>query len=420
MRARRGQTRCQAHDWPPARLTAHSNSDKATPILAQPDPPSGTDPHAPAGLRLSRPGDGTLLATLSGDWRLGHRLPPVDELARALKALPAVRHLGFDSTAVSAWDSGLVSFLLKAWNLCQEHGIEADPGGLPEGARKLLRLATAVPAERGAHAKAQRRPFLVWLGETAVGAAESALEMLTFLGETTQAFVSLLRGRARYLRSDLWVFIQEAGAEALPIVSLISFLVGMVLAFVGAVQLEQFGAQIYVANLVGIAMAREMGALMAAIIMAGRTGAAYAAQLGTMQVNEEIDALRTLGISPVEFLVLPRVLALTLMMPLLTLYADLVGILGGAFVALTMLDVSIAEYYYQTAGSVDLKHFAVGLVKGVVFGALVAMSGCWRGILCGRSSAAVGLSTTAAVVTAIVAIVVADAVFTVIFQVLGI
>jgi phospholipid/cholesterol/gamma-HCH transport system permease protein len=408
------------HERPPDRLTIPKNFNKATPILAHLESPSDTESHTPAGLSLSRPAGGTVLATLSGDWRLGHRLPAVDELAHALGAGPSVRRLAFEGSGISAWDSGLISFLLKAWNLCGERGIEADPAGLPEGARKLLRLATAVPAEREACAPTKRRPFLVWMGETAVRAAASALEMLAFLGETTEAFINLLHRRARYLRSDLWVFIQEAGAEALPIVSLISFLVGMVLAFVGAVQLEKFGAQIYVANLVGIAMAREMGALMAAIIMAGRTGAAYAAQLGTMQVNEEIDALRTLGISPVEFLVLPRMLALTLMMPLLTLYADLVGILGGAFVALTMLDVNIVAYYYQTTGSVDLKHFGVGLIKGVVFGALVAMSGCWRGMQSGRSSAAVGLSTTAAVVTAIVSIVVADAIFTVIFNVLGI
>ena len=156
--------------------------------------------------------------------------------------------------------------------------------------------------------------------------------MVSFLGETSLAFIRLFTGKARFRRVDLVLFIQECGAQALPIVSLISVLVGLILAFVGAVQLRLFGAQIYVADLVGIGMTREMGAMMSAIIMAGRTGAAYAAQLGTMQVNEEIDALETLGLSPVEFLVLPRTLALILMMPLLCLYADFMGILGGGFI----------------------------------------------------------------------------------------
>ena len=152
--------------------------------------------------------------------------------------------------------------------------------------------------------------------------------MLHFLGEVTLAFVKLVRMRARYRTADLFLIIQECGPQALPIVTLISFLVGVIMAFVGAVQLQQFGAQIYVADLVGIAVVRDMGAMMTGIIMAGRTGAAFAAKLGTMKVTQEIDALITLGFSPLEFLVLPRVIALCLMMPLLCLYSDLMGILG--------------------------------------------------------------------------------------------
>jgi phospholipid/cholesterol/gamma-HCH transport system permease protein len=192
------------------------------------------------------------------------------------------------------------------------------------------------------------------------------------------------------------------GAQALPIVTLISFLVGVILAYVGAVQLRQFGAQIYVADLVGIAMTREMGAMMAAIIMAGRTGAAFAASLGTMQVNEEIDALTTLGISPMEFLVLPRVLALTAMMPLLCVYADLVGILGGACVGVGMLDLGGVEYFVRSSHAITLRDVLAGLVMSGVFGALVALAGCLRGMQCGRSSAAVGWAATSAVVTGIV------------------
>ena len=209
-------------------------------------------------------------------------------------------------------------------------------------------------------------------------------------------------------------------AEALPIVSLISLLVGLIFAFVGAVQLVMFGAQIYVASLVGIAMVRVMGAIMTGIIMAGRTGAAFAAQLGTMQVNEEIDALKTMGVSPMEFLVLPRMLALVLMMPMLCLYADLMGIHGGMIVGVGMLDLGVVEYFNMTKASVRIQDFWIGLFHSAVFGVLVALAGCLRGMQCGRSASAVGNAATSAVVTGIVAIVLATAVITILCNVLGI
>jgi phospholipid/cholesterol/gamma-HCH transport system permease protein len=195
-------------------------------------------------------------------------------------------------------------------------------------------------------------------------------------------------------------------------VSLISLLFGLILAFVGAVQLLMFGAQIYVASLVGIAMVRVMGAIITGIIMAGRTGSAFAAQLGTMQVNEEVDALKTLGISPMEFLVLPRMFALALMMPLLCIYADIVGILGGAIVGIGMLDIGFMEYYLQTKAWVSLNDLFIGIFHGFVFGILVALNGCLQGIKCGRSASAVGTATTAAVVNSIISIVVATAIIT--------
>ena len=195
---------------------------------------------------------------------------------------------------------------------------------------------------------------------------------------------------------------------------------GLILAYMGAVQLQLFGAQVYVASLVGLGMARVMGALMTGIIMAGRTGASFAAQLGTMQVNEEIDAFRTMGISPMEFLVLPRMLALILMVPLLTLYADLVGILAGLLVGVTMLDIGFMEYYNQTVNSLNLTQFLVGLIQAAVFGVLIAIASCMRGMQCGRSASAVGEATTSAVVTSIVFIVVSASILTIIFNVLGI
>ncbi len=258
------------------------------------------------------------------------------------------------------------------------------------------------------------------VGEASLETVKSTGEMLAFLGEAFLALLKLLRGKARFRLCDLTLLIQECGAQALPIVSLVSVLVGLILAFVGAVQLKLFGAQIYVADLVGIGMAREMGAMMTAIVMAGRTVAAFAAQLGTMEVNEEIDALKTLGISPMEFLVLPRMLALVLMLPLLCLYADLMGILGGAIIGIGTLNLSPVEYFNETVSALNLTQFMAGLIKAGVFGVLVALSGCLRGMQCGRSASAVGEAATSAVVTAIVSIIVSDALLTVIFDRIGV
>jgi phospholipid/cholesterol/gamma-HCH transport system permease protein len=226
--------------------------------------------------------------------------------------------------------------------------------------------------------------------------------------------------KVRFRTVDLLLLIQQSGARALPIVTLISFLVGVILAFVGAVQLKQFGAQLYVADLVGIGIVHELGAMMTGIIMAGRTGAAFAAQLGTMKVTQEIDALTTMGLSPLEFLVLPRVIALVLMMPLLCLYADFVGVLGGAVVGMGMLELSWSTYIRETIEAVKLTDVLGGVFKSSVYGVLIAFSGCLRGIQSGSSSSAVGDAATSAVVTGIVAIVAASGIFAVVFYVLGI
>jgi phospholipid/cholesterol/gamma-HCH transport system permease protein len=295
-----------------------------------------------------------------------------------------------------------------------------DRAGLPAGVRRLLDLAEAVAEKKGARREDVEVPFLERVGNTAIGAGNSLREMLKFLGEMSITFVRLFRMKVRFRAVDLLLLIQQCGAQALPIVTLISFLVGVILAFVGAVQLKQFGAQIYVADLVGIATVHEMGAMMTGIIMAGRTGAAFAAQLGTMKVTQELDAFTTLGFSPLEFLVLPRVIALVLMMPLLCLYADFVGVLGGAVVGMGMLDLSWTTYVRETVHAVGLTDLFGGVFKSAVYGVLVALSGCLRGIQCGNSSSAVGDAATSAVVTGIVAIVAACGTFAVIFYVLGI
>ena len=283
---------------------------------------------APSGeLAFSRPSENTLLVSLAGDWTIGGDIPSVDEVNKEVDSGLPVQVLTFDTQDLGRWDSGLITFLLKVFDQCSQRQIDVDRAGLPEGVQRLLDLAAAVPEKKDARKVDLPEPLLVQVGKASMDMARQVTGMTTFLGEATIAFGRFLVGRAKFRRTDLWLTIQQCGADALPIVSLISFLVGLILAFVGSIQLAMFGAQIYIANLVGIAMAREMGAMMTAIIMAGRTGAAFAAQIGTMQVNEEVDALKTMGISPMEFLVLPRMLALILMMPLLCLYSDLVGIL---------------------------------------------------------------------------------------------
>ena len=343
----------------------------------------------------------------------------MDDVERELEAGGAVRRLLFDTECLAAWDSALLTFLLRVAAQADGRGVAACRGGLPEGVRRLLALAMAVPERRDIGTAAARLSWLARVGLATLEGVRDAGVTLTFVGAVSIAFARSLLGRARYRRSDFLLVLQEVGAQALPIVSLISFLVGVILAYVGAIQLRQFGAQVYVADLVGIGMTREMGAMMAAVIMAGRTGAAFAAQLGTMQVNEEIDALTTLGISPIEFLVLPRMLALAVMMPLLALYADLLGLLGGMAVGVGMLDLGVVEYYLRTIGAIGLDDCVAGLIKASVFGVLIAMAGCLRGIQCGRSSAAVGAATTSAVVTGIVLIIVSDAATTVIFDLIG-
>ena len=374
----------------------------------------------PGKIKFDRPSGNTLDIHLSGNWVIGERLPDHDVVQQKIESEPEIRQVSFSSVELKGWDSALLTFLTKLIDLCNGKKIEINEAGLPQGVRRLMALAAAVPERKGARKETVRIPLLARIGDGAIEWYKSSRDFLNFIGEVFVAFLKLLIGKARFQRSDLILFIEESGARAFPIVTLISILVGLIFAFIGAVQLMMFGAQIYVADLVAIAMVRVMGAVMTGVIMAGRTGAAFAAQIGTMQVNEEVDALQTLGISPIEFLVLPRMLALVLMMPLLCVYSDLMGILGGMIVGVGMLDISMIQYINQTKGALNLTHFWIGIVHSIVFGVLVALAGCMRGIQCGRSASAVGDATTSAVVTSIVAIVVATAVITVVCNLLGI
>jgi phospholipid/cholesterol/gamma-HCH transport system permease protein len=355
-----------------------------------------------------------LTIKLIGDWILGQRVPPWTEIQPLLdEALQQSRHLHFDSTALHQWDSQLLSYLLKILELSESRGVPVEREGLPYGVRGMLKLALAIPERQDTgRTNPESYGFLHTIGDHTLSGFKDFLHLAEFLGELTVAFGRFIRGQARFRSEDLWSLITECGPRALPIISLISLLVGMILAFVGAVQLKLFGAQIFIADLVGLGMAREMGAMMTAILMSGRTGAAFAAELGSMTVNDEIDALKTSGFSPMEFLVLPRVLALFLMIPLLCLYADIVGMIGGAIVAQGLFDISYPEYLIQIQNRLRPIDFEVGIVKSAVFGILVAIAGCMRGLQCSRSATAVGVATTSAVVTGIVFIVMSDAVMT--------
>ncbi len=355
----------------------------------------------------------------SGGWSQQCHIRPAELLLDELSSLPSITKLTLSVQNVSDWDSRLPAYLLKICRFCSAQNIPVHYDFNDSGLTQLLNLALTVP-EQTNDQTSQKQSLLHHLGVGVLRVHYNFRALTEFIGAIVLSVFDLLRGQARFRLVDLWRHIQEAGPEALPIVGLISLLVGLILAFVGAVQLAMFGAEIYIADLVGLGTVREMGALMTAVIMTGRTGASYAAQLGTMMVNSEIDALQTMGISPMTFLVLPRMLALFLMMPLLCLYADLVGIVGGGLITVSFFEVSWPQYIHEISRSVHFHDFGVGLFKSTVFAILIALAGCMRGMQCGRSASAVGEATTAAVVDSIIFIVIADSVMTLICDRLGV
>ncbi|MBE0590783.1 MAG: ABC transporter permease, partial [Gemmatimonadales bacterium] len=260
------------------------------------------NPSNPPLVELLRTAEGTTLR-LGGAWELGHTVADRTTTLTGLGALPAGTTVPVDAVALEDWDSSLIAFLMQAVEVLSANGGTLVPDGLPLGARKLLDLAIAVPEKAGARRTTRLPPFLERVGQTALGIGREVGGFVTFVGDVTLSLGRFVTGRARFRKSDLGLVVQQVGIDALGVVALINFLVGMILAFVGAAQLQAFGAAIFVANLVGIAVVRDMAAIMTAIVMAGRSGAAFAASLGTMQSNQEIDALRTTGISPIDYLV---------------------------------------------------------------------------------------------------------------------
>ena len=374
-----------------------------------------TDPRATV---QGGPGNDATLR-LAGDWSLAAPLPDALVLAGEVGGLGRVSRVTVDASALGRWDSVLPAFLFELAAALKGRGVELAADGAPEGLRRLLAIAQAVPPRTTATPETRPNP-IARIGLAAQSWWAALVDNVRFIGEVALALLAFVRGRAKFRTEDVARVFAAAGPQALPIVTLIGLLAGFILAFVGGNELELFGAQIYVANLVTTGMAQEMGPLMAAVIMAGRTGAAFAAELGTMQVNQETDALRTLAVEPVQYLVVPRMLALMLMLPLLACYAMLMGILGGGIVGVLVFDINPTQYAQQMRLMIGIEDFAGGIFKAAVFGAIVAVAGCLRGMRCGQDAAAVGNAATSAVVTSIVGIVVADAIINVIYHVLGI
>ena len=388
-----------------------------------------TDIQPQAGIELIGPDDGVLTIKLLGDWIEFEDATTAlsDAVLGAIRnaSIPEsqhadIRRIEFDGTTLGAWDSRVLVGITSASALLAQLGLELDLEKLPSGLQGLLRLSQAVPPRGERRDSQESGDMLTLIGQSTLQVFRSLGDTNLFLGQSLQSFWRFVRGRAHFLRSDITAYIQTTGPQALPIVGIINVLLGVILGFMGAIQLQQFGAQIYVADLVALGQTREIAPMMTAIVMAGRTGAAYAAQLGTMQVNEEIDALKTFGFSPMDFLVLPRMLALALMFPLLVLYADALGIFGGYLVGVGMLDLSTTEYIEQTRHAIDMGDIALGVVKGSIFGILVAVTGCMHGMQSGRSASAVGDATTSAVVSGIIAIIFTTAIFSVLTSALGV
>ena len=369
--------------------------------------------------RVERKREGvSLRIAFHGDWLKENQRPSLSSLGSDLADAEKAEFV-FDG--LERWDSTFLVFLGDCLDVCRKEDLPVDWSSVPRGVRKLIDLSrSSVVKEDCDASKVPDNSLLSRIGNWTIGTSSGTLSALSFLGEVLFSFGRWLSGRSRMRWRDLLSSIQDCGVEALPIVTLVSFLTGLTMAFVGGVQLDKFSAQIYVADLVGLAMVREMGALMVAIVMAGRTGAAFAAELGNMKVSEEIDSLRTLGISTFDFLVFPRVLALILMIPLLTLYADVVGILGGMTVGVWVMEFSTQHYIAQTEMAIDnMWEIYSGLIKSLVFGGIIGMVGGFKGMKCGSSSTAVGQAVTSAVVTSITLVVVADALFEVVYSILG-
>jgi phospholipid/cholesterol/gamma-HCH transport system permease protein len=353
--------------------------------------------------------DGTnMVLFLSGEWTAHDdvtRAHVTDSLLRRSN----IHALRFDSSNLGRWDSSLLAFLSSLREASRRRHIVFDQTGLPPAARRLLALLPAAPPE--SVVLLRNDGIAERVGIKAIGIWSDLIGTTTLIGETILRTGAAVRGRARTRIVDLLACIEDAGIAALPMVALVNILVGGIVAFVGGIQLRRLGAEIYVADLIGVAEVREMAPLMTAIVMSGRTGSAYAAGIAAMQGSEEIDALQAIGIPVFDYLILPRVSALTTMMPLLCMYAGALGLLGGFSVAVTMMNISAASFVVQLRSAVAGNDVLLGLGKSIAFGSWIAIAGCRIGLKAGRSATDVGHAATAAAVSGIVGVIALDALF---------
>ena len=353
-----------------------------------------------------------VLCLLSGNWTITSNvdLTDVNDCWHSFfEQSPSVKKIVFKVSEPIKWDSRLVAFLFCKKKFVTERNICCQ-FELPSDLERLFNINPA-PGDLGKSDISLKNSidFLAFF--------RTFQQVTNFLGAWVISLFSLLILRSQLRLKDIILICKDCGSSALPIVTLLSFLTGLTMAFVGSVQLEKFNARIYIADLVALAMVREMGALMVGIIMAGRTGAAFAAEIGNMKLNEELDSLRTFAISPLEFLVLPRTLALVAMVPMLTIYADIVGMLGGLTVGTLVMDFSPSHYIEQTQSAIrDMWEVYSGLVKSVFFGLVIGLVGCYKGLHTGNTSLALGKSVTSSVVTSVTFIVIFDALFEILFS----
>ena len=361
-----------------------------------------------------------LVVALAGRWTT--RDITSEDRALAALAPEGAARARFDLTELEALDTTGAWLIHRTRRQLEAGGLAVELAGARAAHGSLIDTVAShhapcppPPPQAGALVT-----LVLRVGQATVDVLIEARDLTNFLGVTVIVFVrSLLRPRS--IRGTALVsHMERAGLHALPIVGLISFLIGIVLAYQGADQLARFGAQIFTINLVGFGVLREMGILLTAIVVAGRSGSAFTAQIGTMKVNEEIDAMRTIGLDPMEVLVMPRVFALVLVMPLLTFYADMMGLLGGAVMATLTLDISFFQFARHLSGAVTLWSFWIGILKAPVFAFIIAMVGCYEGLKVSRSAESVGLRTTAAVVESIFLVIVLDALFSILFSVIGV
>jgi phospholipid/cholesterol/gamma-HCH transport system permease protein len=361
--------------------------------------------------------DGRLIVSLGGSWTVRQAA----EMDRSLRGIAPNGAGGaiFDLSQLTEFDTAGAWLLRRTLNDLEGRGIATETRGLDQSYLPLLRVVETAEKETANHLPAVPNYWIAMVERVGRATLEFGIEaraLLSFYGMTIFAYAAILR-RPKSLRMvSLVNQIEQAGLNAIPIVCLLSFLVGIVIAYVGAEQLRRFGAEIFTVNLLGVIMLREIGVLLAAILIAGRSGSAFTAQIGTMQVNEEIDAMRTLGLDPMEVLVLPRINGLLISLPILTFLSDFAGLLGGAMMATGVLDVSFVQFVQQLKSVLTVDHFFVGMVKAPVFAFIIAIVGCYEGLRVSGSAESVGRMTTKSVVTSIFLVIIADAIFSIIFS----